>query len=98
MSLKLNLAMVASILLLALTGGLAFTIRSLVHERETSAVLRVELKRASASLEQASAVIERFAKAEGVTAAEAARICGAEGSSAFDRGVAFGAAVCGAAS
>jgi hypothetical protein len=53
-----------------------------------------QLLAASRALKQASTDIERFAKDAGVTAAEAARICAVEGSSAFDRGVAFGAAVC----
>lgn len=56
--------------------------------------LKGELATAAAALEQASEDIKRFAANEGVTLAEAAKVCAAEGSTAFDRGVQVGTAIC----
>lgn len=56
--------------------------------------LKADLAAASAALKQASRDIERFSQKEGAVAAEAARLCAAEGNTAFMRGVEVGTAIC----
>lgn len=56
--------------------------------------LKADLAAASRALTQASKDIERFSQKEGAVAAEAARLCAAEGNTAFMRGVEVGTAIC----
>ena len=56
--------------------------------------LKSDLLAASRALTQASKDIERFSQKESAVAAEAARLCAAEGNTAFMRGVEVGNAIC----
>lgn len=56
--------------------------------------LKGDLATAAQALKQASRDIERFSQKESAIAAEAARLCAAEGDSAFGRGLEMGVALC----
>lgn len=54
--------------------------------------LRADLVTAARALKDADDTIQAYARAEGVTASQAAAACRAEGGTAFERGRAFGRA------
>lgn len=86
---------VAIIVLLALIAALVMFIRSDAAKAAQIEHLNDELATANARILFVERQWAESSQREGVTHAEAARICAAEGSSAFDRGVAFGRASCG---
>lgn len=80
---------------LALIAALFFLISANADKASRIKALNDQLATAEARVEFVERQWAESAQREGVTQAEAARICAAEGSSAFDRGVAFGRASCG---
>lgn len=89
---SLTLTAYLTLAILALGAALIFSWTQIGSQRAEIRGLKADLATAAKSLERASDDIERFAKVEGVSAAEAARICSAEGDSAFTRGRQFGIA------
>lgn len=78
----------------ALVIALGMAIKANGAKSEEIRGLKGDLKTASASLKQASKDIARFSVKESTVAAEAARLCAAEGNTAFMRGVEVGTAIC----
>lgn len=85
----------AGLIGLALVSALVFFIRADAAKTEQIVQMREQLSDAYARVAFVERQWAESSAREGVTQAEAARICAAEGSSAFDRGVAFGRASCG---
>ena len=85
----------AGLIGLALVAALVFFIRADAAKAKEIDQLKDDLSTAEARVEFVERQWRESAEREGVTQAEAARTCAAEGSSAFDRGVAFGRASCG---
>ena len=78
--------------ILAMVLFLVFEIRTVGAKNEEIKNLRLSIQARDTALADADKRIKALANTQGVTAAQAARICAAEGSSAFDRGRAFGRA------
>lgn len=78
--------------ILAMAIFLIIEIRTIGAKNEEIKGLRLSIQARDKTLADANRRIKDLANTQGVTAAQAARICAAEGSSAFDRGRAFGRA------
>lgn len=90
----LYLKIIGGFVLVGLVIALGMAVKSNGAKSEEIRGLKGDLKTAAASLKQASRDIERFSQKEGAVAAEAARLCAAEGNTAFMRGVEVGTAIC----
>lgn len=79
---------------IALVAGLALALEANGAKAREIRDLKADLAAASQALTQAAKDIERFSQKESAIAAEAARLCAAEGDTAFGRGVEVGVAIC----
>ena len=91
---RLLAELIGGAVILALVIALGMAIKANGARGAEIRNLKGDLVAASKALTQASKDIERFGQKEGVVAAEAARLCAAEGDNAFSRGVEVGLAVC----
>lgn len=90
----LYLRVMAGIVAVGLVIALGMAIKINGQKTQEIRDLKADLVAASQALKQASKDIERFSQKEGAIAAEAARLCAAEGDNAFGRGLEMGMAIC----
>lgn len=90
----LYLRLIGGIALGALILSLGIAIKVNGGQAQEILTLKASLVTASGKLAQASADITRFSVKESVVATEAAKLCAAEGNTAFTRGVEVGTAIC----
>ncbi len=90
----LDLRVMAGIVAVGLVIALGMAIK--VNGQKTQEIrgLKADLAAACQAPKQAARDIERFSQKESAIAAEAARLCAAEGDSAFGRGLEMGMALC----
>ena len=91
---RLLAELIGGAVILALAIALGMAIKANGARGAEIRNLKADLVAASKALTQASKDIERFSQKEGAVAAEAARLCAAEGNTAFMRGVEVGNAIC----
>lgn len=91
---RILMELIGGAVILALVVALGMTIKINGARGADIKALKGDLSAAAAALKQASRDIERFSQKESAVAAEAARLCAAEGDNAFGRGVEVGLAVC----
>lgn len=90
----LYLRVMAGIVAVGLVIALGMAIKINGQKTQEIRRLKADLAAASQALKQASKDIERFSQKESAIAAEAARLCAAEGDSAFGRGIEVGISIC----